>query len=69
MWQHNTGSLVAVVWLGNGIDKTLSNYNKPIIVAEGLIIKKKMRDNDVQEKQQPPVDALMQNVDYSDTFH
>ena len=28
-----------------------------------------MRDGEVREKHQSPVDAPMQNIDYSDTFH
>ena len=32
-------------------------------------MRKKMGDNNVQEKHQLPVDAPKQNIDYSDTFH
>ena len=68
IWQHNTQSLVAAIWSDNGIVKTLSNYHHSIIVADGLM-RKKMGDNNVQEKHQLPVDAPKQNIDYSDTFH
>ena len=51
MWQHNDRPLVAAVWLDNEIVKTLSSYHKPIIVADELM-RKKMEDNNVQEKYQ-----------------
>ena len=53
IWQHNTQSLVAAIWSDNGIVKTLSNYHRSIIVADGLM-RKKMGDNNVQEKHQLP---------------
>ena len=53
IWQHNTQSLVAAIWSDNGIVKTLSNYHHSIIVADGLM-RKKMGDNNVQEKHQLP---------------
>ena len=69
MCQHNTQqSLVAAVWSDNCRVKTLSNYHEPIIVADGLM-RKKMGDNDVQEKHQSPVNTPKQNNDYSNTFH
>ena len=69
MCQHNTQqSLVAAVWSDNCRVKMLSNYHEPIIVANGLM-RKKMGDNDVQEKHQSPVNTPKQNIDYSNTFH
>ena len=68
MWQHNTRSLVAAVWSDNGPVKTLSNYHKPIIVVDGLM-RKKMGEDNVREKEATPVDAPKQNIDYSKTFH
>ena len=68
MWQHNTRSLVAAVWSDNGLVKTLSNYHKPVIVADGLM-RKKMGADKVRDKHQPPVDAPKKNIDYSKTFH
>ena len=68
MWQHNTCPLVAAIWLDNGLIKTLSNYHKPIIVADGLM-RKKMGANKVRDKFQSPVNAPKQNNDYSNTYY
>ena len=35
----------------------------------GLLMGKKMREDKVREKYQSPVDAPMQNIEYSNTFH
>ena len=37
MWQHNTQSLVAAVWLDNNLVKTLSNYHQPQIIPAGML--------------------------------
>ena len=69
MCQHNTQSLVAAVWSNNCLVlQKVIKLSEPIIVVDGLM-RKKMGDNDVQEKHQSPVNAPKQNVDYSNTFH
>ena len=70
MWQHNnTSLLVAAFWSDNGIVKTLSNYHKLIFIAADGLMRKKIGDDEVREKHQSPINALMQNIAYSDMFH
>ena len=59
---------VAAFWSDNCIVKTLSNYHKPIIVANGLM-RKKMKEDNFREEHQLVVDTPNQNIDYSATFH
>ena len=61
MWQHNTQSLVADVWSDNNLVKTLSNYHQPQLIAAGMM-RRKIGDNDIREKDATPVDAPIQNV-------
>ena len=68
MWQHNTESLVAAVWSDNNLVKTLSNYHEPQIVASGMM-RRKIGDDGIRQKDATPVDAPIQNVDYSDTYY
>ena len=70
MWQHNTqSSLVAAVWSDNNLVKTLSNnYHQPQIIPAGMM-RQKIRPDGVREKDATPVNAPMQNVDYSDTYY
>lgn len=67
MWQHNTQSSVAAVWSDNNLVKTLSNYHQPQIIPAGMM-RRKIGDNGIREKDATPVNAPMQNVNYSDTY-
>ena len=68
LWQHNAQSLVAAVWSDNNLVKTLSNYHQPQIIPAGML-RRKIGDDGIREKNQSEVDAPMQNVDYSDTYY
>ena len=68
MWQHNAQQLVAAVWLDNNLVKILSNYHQPQIIPDGMM-RRKIGEDGIQEKNQSPVDAPMQNVNYSDTYY
>ena len=67
MWQHNTQSSVAAVWSDNNLVKILSNYHQPQIIPAGMM-RRKIGDNGIREKDATPVNAPMQNVNYSDTY-
>ena len=47
-------------WSNNGLVKTLSNYLKSIIIANGVTRKKMGEDNKVREKHQLSVNSSMQ---------
>tara|TARA_B110001450_G_scaffold177989_1_gene166263 strand:- start:305 stop:700 length:396 start_codon:yes stop_codon:yes gene_type:complete len=68
MWQLNTQSLVADVWLDDNLVKTLSNYHQPQLIAAGMM-RRKIGDGGIREKDATPVNAPIQNVDYSDTYY
>ena len=68
MWQHNTQSPVTAVWSDNNLVKTLSNYHQPQIIPAGMM-RRKIGDNGIREKDATPVNTPMQNVNYSDTYY
>ena len=69
LWQHNTQPLVTAVWSDNNFVKILSNYHQPQIIHAGMTRRKIGEEDDIREKYQSPVNALMKNVDYFNTYN
>ena len=68
MWQHNTQSLVAAVWSDYNLVKILANYHEPQIIPAGMM-RRKIGEDGIRQKDATSVNAPMQNVDYSDTYY
>ena len=67
MWQHALLPLCFAIWCDNNFVRTLSNFNSPKLIKDGLM--RKRRFDGKRERKQSPVDCPEQNRDYSKTFH
>jgi hypothetical protein len=64
----HTQSLVVVVWLDNNLVKTLFNYHKSQIIPVKMM-RRKIEEDGIQEKNQSPVHVPIQNIAYSNKYY